>query len=359
MRPWRESTRVTPQPSRPGGTPPRSLTARLRRDPRLRSPGWVLLPLRAFLGITFVYAGLSKLLDRHYLDAASAQGVHAQMLHAASTSPIGWLVTLSADHATVTGLLIAFGELAAGIGVLLGLLTRLAALGGLLLAFSFFLTVSWATSPYYYGPDIVFVFAWTPLLLAGDGAVFSLGATLRARVRAELGLPAEPGPRETLAVTDDVERRTLVRSGLIAGVIGAVTVIGGTALALGRRPSSGSGRAAGGVSPSAASGQPDATTTGSATVIAATSAVPQGQAKSFTAADGQPAYLLHPSADSFVAFSAICTHQGCTVQFAGGAFQCPCHGATYDANGQVTGGPAPAPLNPIPVKVVGGNVVAG
>jgi thiosulfate dehydrogenase [quinone] large subunit len=347
----RQSTRVTPQPGQPGGTPPKSLRARLRRDPRLRSPGWVLLPLRAFLGTTFVYAGLSKLLDRHYLDAASALGVHAQMLHAATTSPIGWLVTLSADHATVTGLLIAFGELAAGIGVLLGLLTRLAALGGLVLAFSFFLTVSWATSPYYYGPDIVFVFAWTPLLLAGDGAVFSLGATLRARVRAELGLPAEPGPRETLAVTEDVERRTLLRSGLIAAVIGVVTVIGGTALALGRRPSSGSGRAAGGASPSTASG--------SATVIAATSAVAQGQAKSFTAPDGQPAYLLHPSADSFVAFSAVCTHQGCTVQFAGGGFQCPCHGATYGANGQVTGGPAPAPLSPIPVKVVGGNVVTG
>lgn len=353
-----ESTAVNPQPTRPGGTPPRSLRARLRIDPRLRSPGWVLLPLRAFLGVTFTYAGLSKILDRHYLDAASDQGVHAQMVHAAATSPIGWLVSLSAEHATITGLAIAFGELAAGVGALLGLLTRLSALGGMLLAFSFFLTVSWTTRPYYYGPDLVTAFAWTPLLLVGDGGVYSLGAMLRARARAELGLPPHPGPRETLAVQDEVERRTLVRSGLVAAVIGGVGVIGGTALALARRPSSGSGtRERTAPAPSATSGAATPTTSGA--VIAATSAVAKGQAKSFTAPDGQPAFLLHPSADTFVALSAICTHQGCTVSFDGSGFRCPCHGATYDADGQVTGGPAPAPLTPVPVKVVGGDVIAG
>ena len=222
--------------------------------------------------------------------------------------------------------------------------------------------VSWTTSPYYYGPDIVFAFAWTPLLLAGDGGVYSLGATLRARARAELGLPAEPSPRETLAVQDAVERRTLVRSGLIAGVAGGLSVIGGTALALARRPPSGSGSGTAQPTPAAtpaSGGSTAAASSGAGNVIAAVSAVAQGQAKSFTAPDGQPAYLLHPSADSFVAFSAICTHQGCTVQFAGDGFQCPCHGATYDTKGQVTGGPAPAPLTEIPVKVVGGDVVTG
>jgi thiosulfate dehydrogenase [quinone] large subunit len=356
---------VSPQPTRPGGTPPSSLRARLRVDPRLRSPGWVLLPLRAFLGVTFLYAGLSKILDGNYLDPNSTLGVHSQMLHAATTSPIGSLVTLSADHATITGLGIAFGELAVGVGALLGLMTRLAALGGMLLALSFFLTVSWTTSPYYYGPDIGFVFAWTPLLLAGDGGVHSLGAVLRARARAELGLPAEPSARETIAVQDAVERRTLVRGGLIAAAIGAVTVIGGTALALVRRPSGSAVTTAqpGASSSDSASGEsadgatPSAGASGSGRVIAPASSVTQGQAKSFTAPDGQPAYLLHPSGGTFVALSAVCTHQGCTVQYDGSGFQCPCHGATYDAKGQVTGGPAPAPLQEIPVKVVNGNVV--
>lgn len=342
--------------------------ARLRSDPRMQAGGWVLLPLRAFLGVTFLYAGGSKLLDRDYLDQASPLGVHAQMVRAAASSPIGGLVTFGAEHATLTGLLIAFGEIAVGLGTLLGLLPRLAAAGGLLLALSFFLTVSWTTTPYYFGADIVFLFAWTPLLLAGDGGVYSLGALLRARSRAELGLPEQPGPRETLAVQRDVERRTLIRSGAIAGVIGGVAVIGGSLLALARRPSGSSAgtRSAGNAGSSGAAGSPagagqsaapSAGSSASGTVISATSAVPVGQAKSFTSADGSPAYLLHPSADSFVAFSAICTHQGCPVSFVGPGFSCPCHGATYDAQGQVTGGPAPAPLTKIPVKVVDGKVV--
>jgi thiosulfate dehydrogenase (quinone) large subunit len=347
--------------TRSRGTPPSSATARLRTDPRLQAPGWVLLPLRAFLGITFAYAGLSKITDATYLDAASPLGVHAQMVHAATTSPIGWLVSLSAEHATLTGLLIAFAELAVGVGALLGVLTRLAALGGMLLALSFFLTVSWTTTPYYYGADIGYLFAWTPLLLAGDGGVCSIGASLRAGERRKLGLPPEPGPRETIAVQDEVERRTLVRSGALAAMIGAVTVVGGSAFALFRRPSESS--AAGSTTAprtvakapgaAASSGPPAAP----ANAIARVSEVPVGSAKQFTDGNGAPAYLLHPKAGTFVAFSAVCTHQGCPVSFAGNGFQCPCHGATYDENGQVTGGPAPQPLAPIPVKVEGGDVV--
>ncbi|HET9657115.1 MAG TPA: Rieske 2Fe-2S domain-containing protein [Kineosporiaceae bacterium] len=350
------------------GTPPSSLRARLRDDARLQSPGWILLPLRAFLGVTFVYAGLSKILDPHYLDSGSPLGVHAQMVHAATASPIGWLVSVSADHATFTGLAIAFGELAAGAGVLLGLLTRLAALGGMLLALSFFLTVSWTTTPYYYGADIVFAFAWTPLLLAGDGSVYSLGAAIRARVREELHLTPQPTARETLAARDAVERRVLLRSGALAGLIGGVTVLGGTAIALVRRTSTGATLTPTPASSPAGTGQPgeddgsstpSASSAGSGGVIAAASEVAVGAAKSFTAADGSPAYLLHPSADSFVAFSAVCTHQGCPVSFVGPGFRCPCHGASYDGSGQVTGGPARSPLAKIPVRVVGGNVVRG
>lgn len=143
-------------------TPVAKLRARLRSDSALRSTGWALLPLRAFLGATFFYAGLSKVLDRRYLDPASPLGVHAQMMHAAATSPIGSLVSLSAHYSTVTGLAIAFGEIAVGLGALLGLFTRVAALGGAILAFSFFLTVSWTTRPYYYGADIGYAVAWTP-----------------------------------------------------------------------------------------------------------------------------------------------------------------------------------------------------
>jgi thiosulfate dehydrogenase [quinone] large subunit len=360
---------VTSSQTQRRGTPPSGLRARLRSDPRLTTTGWVLLPLRAFLGVTFVYAGASKLFDVHYLDPSSPLGVHAQMLHAAATSPIGGLVSLSAEHATVSGLLIAFGELAAGLGALLGLLTRLAALGGLLLAFSFFLTVSWTTRPYYFGADIVFAFAWTPLVIAGDGGLLSLTAWLRAAARQQLGLTAEPTARETVVVRNEVERRAVVRSAGVAAVIGAVSVIGGSVLALVRRPSTAAvatpastpqpSATASGTTPSATSSATSgvsASPTAAGKVIAAAAGVPVGSSKSFTGPDGAPAFLLHPAADTFVAFSAICSHQGCPVSYVGPGFQCPCHGATYDQNGQVTGGPAPSPLTKIPVKVTGDSV---
>lgn len=343
------------RPPNPPQPAPATAWQRLLRDPRLQQPAWVILPLRAFLAVTFLYAGLSKLFDRNYLDASSPLGVRAQMQHAAVGSPISGLVTFSAHHATVVGLLIAFGEVAAGLGALLGLFTRAAAAIGMLLALSFFLTVSWRTSPYYFGSDIVFLFAWTPLLIAGDGGLLSLRTVVRRRVREQLRLPALPAARESAGLTARVERRTTLVSGAIAGGIGLLVAIGGGALALGRRrsgPTAGAPVSGTGVQPSPATGTPQA----AGHAIAKVSDVAVGSAKSFTTASGEPAWLLHPTSSNFAAFSAVCTHQGCPVQWAGNGFQCPCHGATYDSRGNVTGGPAPAPLASIPVNVVDGEV---
>ena len=48
--------------------------------------------------------------------------------------------------------------------------------------------------------------------------------------------------------------------------------------------------------------------------------------------------------DGFGVFSSRCTHLGCTVRRTAEGFFCPCHGARYDAQGQVTHGPAREPL---------------
>ena len=48
--------------------------------------------------------------------------------------------------------------------------------------------------------------------------------------------------------------------------------------------------------------------------------------------------------EGFVAISAICTHLGCIVKRDQGGYICPCHGSVFDADGAVTGGPAPTPL---------------
>lgn len=300
---------------------------------RTEAPIWALLPLRVFLGGTFLCAGLSKIFDTHYLDDTSPLGVHAQMLHAATTSPIGPLVSFTAEHSTVTGLVIAFGEVAVGLGTLLGLFARIAALGGFLLALSFFLTVSWTTRPYYFGADIVFAAAWTPLLIAGDAGLFSTTAHLRAAIRRR----RQPNP-----TPDNVERRTLLWGGLITATTAA---LGGVVIALTRHTTTNP-------KPS----QPTDPGTNSQTVIAVVAAVAVGSSTSFTTPNGSAAYLLRPSADTFLAFLATCTHQGCPITPAGSGFRCPCHGSTFDGNGQVTGGPATEPLANVPVQVVDGQV---
>jgi nitrite reductase/ring-hydroxylating ferredoxin subunit len=91
--------------------------------------------------------------------------------------------------------------------------------------------------------------------------------------------------------------------------------------------------------------------------IASTSEVAPGSALKFKDS-GNPAFLVHLDSGNFVAYSAICTHQGCTVAYQGGQLACPCHGSVFDpANGgAVVTGPAPTPLPEIPVKVQGGEV---
>jgi Rieske Fe-S protein len=73
---------------------------------------------------------------------------------------------------------------------------------------------------------------------------------------------------------------------------------------------------------------------------------------------GNPAWLVRTESGA-VAFSAVCTHAGCPVDYQQSAkeFVCPCHGGTYSATtGAVLGGPPPSPLPAIAVKVVDGRI---
>ena len=198
--------------------------------------GVVLLPLRAFLGFTFSFAGLQKLANPGFLDASNPASIQAQLAGAARSSPIHALIAPLAHQAVALGLLIAFGELAVGLGTLLGLYTRIAAAGGLALSLLLFLTVSFHSHPYYTGSDIVFAFAWTPLLLAGP-SVLSADAVLRSRgewrAKSAAASHGRPG----------IDRRTIAGGGAAVGLAAvAALTLGGLTAVLGRLLGGGSAR---------------------------------------------------------------------------------------------------------------------
>ena len=120
----------------------------------------------------------------------------------------------------------------------------------------------------------------------------------------------------------------------------------------------GSGGNAGGGGGSNKSGGSKGAQASGGQAIARASEVPPGSAIKFTNS-GNPAVLVHLQSGSFVAYSAVCTHQGCTVAYNNGELACPCHGSVFNpANGgQVVNGPAQQPLPKIPVEVRNGEVV--
>ncbi|WP_460106915.1 TQO small subunit DoxD [Streptomyces sp. YKOK-J1] len=153
---------------------------------RATATRYALLPLRVYLGVTFIYAGLNKITDSAFLKSAGAGSIGDTMRAARGSAALPALIDLALKNPVGFGFAIALGELAVGIGTLLGLLGRLAALGGALISLSLWLTVSWASTPYYYGNDLAYLMAWLPLVLAG-APYLSLDAALRTRRRARAG----------------------------------------------------------------------------------------------------------------------------------------------------------------------------
>ncbi len=311
----------------------------------VREVGWVLLVLRAFLAFVFLYAGISKIGDRSFLDGSSATGIHATLVAVRGASPIGSLLGPVQDHSFAFGLFMSIAEMAVGVGFALGLFTRIAALGALVISLSLFLTVSWGASPWYTGADIVYLFASTPLLIGGSGGVLSLDGWLAAASR------RYPG------VSEDRTRRALLGG---AAAVGVLVLMGAGALARGAKsadtavqtPTTPTSPAAG----STASGT--ATSSAAAELVAA-SAVAVGSAKQVKdPKDGEPAWVLQLTAGQFTALSAVCPHQQCTVGFvsAKDGFSCPCHGSRFAADGKLLAGPATRGLTAIPVTVTDGAV---
>ncbi|MFE7123685.1 DoxX family protein [Streptomyces sp. NPDC057617] len=153
-----------------------------RRGWRENAGRYALLPLRIFLGVTFIYAGIDKLTQGGFFASTGTGSVGEMMRAVRDSSAIPALVDLALKNPAGFGYAIAIGELAVGLGTLFGVLARLAAFGGAVISLSLWLTVSWQSDPYYYGNDLAYLMAWLPLVLAG-APVFSLDSAMAGRRR--------------------------------------------------------------------------------------------------------------------------------------------------------------------------------
>lgn len=336
------------------------------------TPGMALLPVRLFLGVTFVYAGYQKLSDPGFLTPGAATYIGTQLHAFASGTPGGFLLRWFAEpFPRAAGVGVALAEIAIGLLTTAGMLTRAAAAAGLGLNLVLFLTASWATTPYFLGSDIVFCFAWLPFVLVGAAeqpAVDTLlldrraseRVTRRTRSGAHVYGPAGPDPHT---------RATMLRRGLVAAgaatlsiaalataVRGAVrltpagtTLAGSGAHTTARRRRHRSRHRAGGSaggSTGAGTGQTQPALPQGAVKLGPSSALKVDAAAFYhDPADGSPDIVVRHGDGSLAAFSAVCTHAGCEVEFASGVLVCPCHGSRFSAStGAVLQGPAVTPL---------------
>jgi len=191
------------------------------------TPGAALLPLRLFLGLTFVYAGYQKLSDPGFLHPGSATYIGTQLQQFSHGTPGGFLLRWFAlPEPKLAGVGVALTEIAIGLLVTAGLVTRIAATIGLALNLLLFLTASWNTTPYFLGSDIVFVFAWLPFVLVGAEGQPSLDQAISAvpTERAVARRQRQDGARVYGQGISD-ERQTTTRQQMLRRALGAVGVL--------------------------------------------------------------------------------------------------------------------------------------
>ncbi|HEY8846614.1 MAG TPA: Rieske (2Fe-2S) protein, partial [Candidatus Limnocylindrales bacterium] len=277
------------------------------------------------------------------------------------------------------GLLIAIVEIAIGLGALSGLAFRVAAAAGATVSLLFWLTASWSTHPFYVGADLPYAAGWVTLALAGHGGLLVPQRFRAPDVANGVGQPRPGRRRRPDEASPSPGRRAFLQSGLLAvlaltaaslaipfrlaGLQG--TEDSGTAEAS-ELPSESPGSSAGGPTPTGSSA---ATASGSVAPSAAglpianvadverngsaTFSVPFDAPAPLPA--GDPGVIVRLTNGTFVAFDAVCTHAGCTVEWdaADRVLFCPCHGAAFDPAHQaaVIDGPTNQPLAALPIVV--------
>ncbi len=317
-----------------------------------REMPWSLRILRAFLGVTFVYAGLQKFLDPGFLHAGSPTYIGTQLAGFARGTPAAPLMRVLEHVPWLVGVGVAITELAVGIAVLAGIGLITASVIGLSINLVLWLSATWHVHPYFLGSDSIYAVAWLALIV---------GSWQVAKAR------PTPHLSRRFQDPDAIARRAMLRGGLVAGL---AIALGGVASALAGPPSAASSgiTAAGGTGaqrdPSRAAEPPPATGSPSPKATPATQgqtitnldSLRVGQALGFTAPGVGPAAVVRLANGSVVAYSRVCTHAGCIVGYDTGSqlFVCPCHGAEFNPAQHADptpGSPTSTPLQMIRVVV--------
>ncbi len=272
--------------------------------------------MRLWLGITWIYAGWDKASDPGFLSAGSSSYIGTQLSGYSTHSPVGFAFDKLIEHATVVGAFVMISEFAIGLATLLWVAPRLAAFGGFLMSLGLWLADTFHVTPYFLASNTAYAVLWLTylLLLIGNG--------------------------KRKVFTMSLERRSVLRVG-ITGVLAVAFAGAGKFFA----------KAAPATSSSAA---------GKGTKIVKLASLKVGAARNFVASNGAPSILFRTKTGVF-AYSAICTHQGCTVAYSATSktMKCPCHQAEFDPykSAQVVNGPAVNPLGKVKVAISGAWVV--
>ncbi|GAA2876876.1 DoxX family protein [Streptomyces mexicanus] len=203
-------------------------TRRLGDDParhayyphRRMNLGVVLLPLRIFLGFVSLYAGMGKLCDPLYFDGGQRGSMVKWLTQLHPWDVAEPLRQFALQHPVGSGLVIAFLQVIVGVLTVLGCWQRVAAVVGALLSAALIVTVSWRTVPVYDAPDIIYLAAWSPLIIAG-APVYSVDGRLAASAWRRLG------PRSDIWA---LRRFVLRRGALLTVLVTGLTLLVGSLL---------------------------------------------------------------------------------------------------------------------------------
>ncbi len=269
--------------------------------------------IRFWLGFTWLFAGWNKATDPGFLTAGSSTFIGTQLTDYSTQSPIGFVFERLIDYPTQVGTFAMISEFSIGLATIFWVVPTMAAFGGFSMSIGLWLATSFHVDPYFLASDTAYAVLWLSYLLQIKNN------------------------RRGLSIS--IERRGVMRVGIIGGLAVAFAGVG-----------------------KFFTSQSNLDNASAATKvrIVKLAALKVGATKNFALANGAPAILFRTETGVF-AYSAICTHQGCTVSYTPSSktLKCPCHGSEFDPfkSANIVAGPAASKLPSIKVSVDGAWVI--